>query len=158
MPILALEADEPIARSTDPARFFTYAGVTIDVKATAGETGGAFSLIELTVPGLFPGAPLHYHKTFVESFYIVEGELATNLGDQSITARAGDVIHIPIGMLHGYRNKTNRPVRILVICTPGGFDSFFTELIAWMKLEPRWPPADRSKLTSFGLEHDTFYV
>lgn len=161
MPTLALE-DYPLTdqsqASHESDRHYTHAGATIHIKATARETSRAHSLIELTVPGHFPGASLHYHKTFVESFYMLEGQIEVLRGDETITATPGKLLHMPIGMVHGFHNATDQAARFLVICTPGGFDSFFTDLIAWMKREPQWPPADRNALIAFGLEHDTYYV
>jgi quercetin dioxygenase-like cupin family protein len=158
MPTLALEDYEPIAETNHESRRHTFAGATIHIKATARETNRAHSLIELTVPGHFPGATLHYHKTFVESFYVLEGQIEVIRGDETITATVGKLLHMPIGMIHGFHNATDQPARFLVICTPGGFDSFFTGLIDWMKREPQWPPADRDALIAFGLKHDTYYV
>lgn len=158
MPTLALEDYEPIAETNHESRRFTHAGATIHIKATARETNRAHSLIELTVPARFPGATLHYHKTFVESFYILEGQIEVIRGEETITATAGKLLHMPIGMIHGFHNATDQPARFLVICTPGGFDSFFTGLIEWMRREPQWPPADRDALIAFGLQHDTYYV
>ena len=161
MPTLALEDYPDTGRAPahhDTARYYTHAGTTIHVQATAQETGRTQSLIELTIPGHFPGAPLHYHQTFVESFYVLEGQVQTTRGSESFTASPGSLIHMPIGVVHGFHNATDDPARFLVICTPGGFDTFFTDLIAWMKREPQWPPADRNALIAFGLEHDTYYV
>ena len=161
MPSLVLEDYPRIDKSPathESTRHYTHAGATIHVQATATETSGANSLIELTVPGHFTGAPLHYHQTFIESFYVLEGQIVTTRGDETRIAGRGTLTHMPIGVVHGYHNATDDPARFLVICTPGGFDTFFTDLIAWMKREPQWPPADRKALVAFGLEHDTYYV
>jgi mannose-6-phosphate isomerase-like protein (cupin superfamily) len=159
MPTLALE-DYPHTdhAAHDATRHYRHQGTSINIKATARETNHAHSLIELTVPGRFPGAPLHYHQTFVESFYVLEGQIQAIRGDETLTATPGTLLHMPIGMVHGFHNATDQPARFLVICTPGGFDSFFTDLIAWMQREPQWPPADRNALIAFGLKHDTYYI
>jgi hypothetical protein len=43
------------------------------VKATADDTGGAFSLLEADEPAGF-GPPLHIHHDAAEAFYVLEGE------------------------------------------------------------------------------------
>ena len=47
---------------------------------------------------------------------------------------------------------------MLIIASPGGHEKFFQELMAWMKVEPVWPPANRNKLVEFGAAHDSYYV
>jgi quercetin dioxygenase-like cupin family protein len=159
MPAFAIEECPPAThKAHNPSRYYTHNGVTINVQATSAETNHTHSLIELTIPAHFPGAPLHYHQTFIESFYVLEGQIRAFRGEESFAATPGTLIHMPIGIVHGYHNETNAPARFLVISTPGGFDTFFTDLIAWMKREPQSPPTDRGQLAAFGIQHDTYYV
>ena len=160
MPTLALE-DYPHtdqAQAGETPRHYTHAGASIYIKATARETNRANSLIELTIPAHFPGAPLHYHKTFVESFYILEGEVEIKRGDETLIATPGRLIHIPTGVVHGFHNTTDQPARLLIICTPGGHDTFFTDLLIWLQDRPEWPPTDREALIAFGRDHDTHFI
>lgn len=139
-------------------RSFTSLGVTVSIRATAEETGGAYSLIETHAPPGFPGAPMHYHAHMTESFYVLEGELAVTVDGASRTVRPGEVAFVAAGARHAFRNASEGYVRFLTIATPGGHDKFFFELAEWMEREPEWPPKDRAKLVEFGLRHDTFYV
>ncbi len=141
-----------------PIRHWSHNGACIHVKATAEETNRAHSLIELTVPGNTPGAPLHYHQTFIESFYVLEGEIQVIRGDEILNATTGTLLHMPIGTVHGYHNSSDKPARFLVICTPGGFDAYFTDLIAHMQRDPNWPSTNHQELINFGRQHDTHYV
>jgi len=52
------------------------------VKAAAAETKNAFTLIEVKLPP-GGGAPPHIHHGEEEGFYILEGELTVNCGEQS---------------------------------------------------------------------------
>jgi quercetin dioxygenase-like cupin family protein len=159
MPTLALEEYPETNRHLhDATRHYSRAGTSIHVKATACETNRAHSLIELTIPAHLSIDPAHFHKTFIESLYILEGEILLTRGDEVITASASSLTHIPIDMPHSYRNATGRRARVLVICTPGGHDAFFIDLIAKMQREPQWPPSDRNALIAFGLKHDTHYL
>ena len=159
MPALAIQECKPITDTAPHAnRFFTHNGLTIKVEATSRETNQSHSLIELTVPGHFPGAPLHYHQKFIESFYILSGQIHVTRGHETLVATPGSLIHMPLGVIHGYHNETAEPARFLVISTPGGFDAYFTDLIAWMKREPQWPFAEPDKLSAFGRHHDTYYI
>ena len=50
-------------RSVDLGKF------AMSVKATADETGGAFSLLEADEPAGF-GPPMHIHRDAAEAFYV----------------------------------------------------------------------------------------
>src|SRR5690348_9975926 len=48
-------------------------GAVIDLRVRAEDSGAAYSLIEMTVPPRFPGAPKHFHKQMTERFIALEG-------------------------------------------------------------------------------------
>jgi Cupin domain len=54
------------------------------------ETDGRIALIESTMPAGAAGPPLHTH-TFDETFYVLEGELTFQVGNEVRVARAGEV-------------------------------------------------------------------
>jgi mannose-6-phosphate isomerase-like protein (cupin superfamily) len=136
---------------------FSALGVTTVIRATAEETGGAFSLIEMTIPAGFPGAPPHRHGKMSESFYVLEGTLTVTRATAEVDITAGNFVYIAPGTRHAFRNTSSNDVRFLLMATPGGHEQFFRELYAWMSVEPQWPPHDRQKLVEFGLKHDTVY-
>jgi len=99
------------------------AGDTYTTLLTGKDTAGRFCLIDMHVP---PGGgpPPHRHD-FEETFIVQEGEIeATFRGVQSMV-RAGQTIHIPANAPHQFRNKSDRPARLLCICSPAGMDEFF---------------------------------
>ena len=77
--------------------------------ATGEQTGEAFALVdEQAKRGV--SVPLHRHLDDVESFYLVEGEIAFYLGEQpGVKARSGSFVHIPGGVVHGFRVESERP-------------------------------------------------
>jgi quercetin dioxygenase-like cupin family protein len=150
------EAAEAPATAEVSPRHLSVLGATIDIRATMAETEGNLSLIELTVPPHFPGAPRHYHDRTPESFLILEGSIELLYGETWSTRHADDFVYIAPGIIHAYRNPSNKPARFLVIAP--GHDRFYRELIAWIKREPVWPPADRAELIEFGRRHDTMYL
>ncbi|HEX7159275.1 MAG TPA: cupin domain-containing protein [Edaphobacter sp.] len=150
------EAPEAPATAEASPRHLAVLGATIDIRATMEETEGNLSLIELTVPPHFPGAPRHYHDRTPESFFILEGSIEMLNGEKWSERHAGDFVYIAPGIIHAYRNTSDKPARFLVIAP--GHDRFFIELIAWMKREQVWPPADRAELVEFGRRHDTMYI
>ncbi len=66
------------------------------VKATAEQTGGRYTLVEVLVPE-FPmeESLLHVHHFEDEGFYILEGEMTFYVGEQTIKARPGSFLFGP---------------------------------------------------------------
>ena len=77
------------------------------IRATAADTGGQFTIVEMTEP---PGteAPLHVHHREDEAFWILEGSVTLEMGDETIEARAGDYAFGPRGVPHRYTVGTRR--------------------------------------------------
>ena len=102
------------------------AGDTMWFKATAAETGGAYTLIEvLASPG--GGPPPHIHAHEEESFFVLEGEFEITIGERLVHATPGTFALVPRGTVHRFRCVGERPGRILLLFTPGGLERFFRE-------------------------------
>ena len=71
-----------------------------------------------------PGRELepHVHGDEDDAFYILEGEMTFTLGTQRVSAPPGTFVLVPPGVDHGFRNEQTRPVRMLNIHAPAGFD------------------------------------
>ncbi|WP_433273761.1 cupin domain-containing protein [Actinosynnema sp. CS-041913] len=97
------------------------------VKLDRLSSGGSLTVLEADVP---PGGgpPVHNHANEDEAFYLLAGELDIHAGSRTYTAVAGDLVFIPRGTFHGFRNNTTRVARQLLLFTPGGFEGFFLEL------------------------------
>ena len=70
------------------------------------------------------GPFLHTHD-FDEAFYIVEGELVFQVGDDLVTARAGDLAFAPRNVPHTFTNRSEAEARYLLVITPAGFERYF---------------------------------
>ena len=64
----------------------------------------------------------HVHDEEDDAFYILEGELTFTFGDEEAKAGPGAFVLVPPGVEHGFRNDTDRSVRMLNIHAPAGFD------------------------------------
>jgi quercetin dioxygenase-like cupin family protein len=115
------------------------------VKATGEQTGGAFGLIEQTLPAGF-ASPYHVHHREDETFYLLEGEATFISGDRKIKATAGSYIFLPRDLPHGF--KVDTPTRLLILTTPAGFEHFVLEMgePAGASGSPSASPPDMEKL------------
>ena len=118
----------------------------INVVVRGGDGDGRIAVMDNAVSPSFPGPPLHHHA-FDELFYVVEGEPTFQLGDAVVTRGPGGIAFAPGGSHHTWANHSGAPGRVLIVCTPAGFESYFgrmaaeragTEPPAWA-LEPEPP-------------------
>jgi mannose-6-phosphate isomerase-like protein (cupin superfamily) len=63
-------------------------------------------------------APLHLHRSDDEAWYVLEGVLCVQRGDEVVEVRAGAAVLVPRGTPHTYWNPTAEPVRYLLVMTP----------------------------------------
>jgi len=102
---------------------------TPEVLLRGEQSDDQISLILNTVPAAWPGPPLHHHD-FDEAFYVLEGELTFQLGDDLVSRRAGELAFAPRGVNHTLANQGDAPARYLLVCTPAGFERYFDALAA----------------------------
>src|SRR5919199_2289252 len=95
----------------------------------AEDTGGVISLVRNTVPAGWAGPPLHRHA-FDETFYVLDGELTFQLGDELVTAGPGALVCAPGDAVHTLANRSGAPASYLLLCTPAGFERYFDRLAA----------------------------
>jgi quercetin dioxygenase-like cupin family protein len=111
---------EPVAVGNGEGEARWWFAALAVIKATAADTGGQMTIIEVTEP---PGseAPLHVHHREDEGFWILEGDVTLTVGDTTIEAHAGDYAFGPRDIPHSYKVGPDG-CRMLFICTPGGFE------------------------------------
>ena len=96
-------------------------------KVMPSETGRGLFIIEhanLTKGG----PPLHLHVEQEEWFYVIEGEVLFQIGDNRKRLRAGDSILGPRGIPHAFSSVGEKPGRMLIAFTPAGkMEQFFRD-------------------------------
>ena len=100
----------------------------MSLKATADDTGSAFTLLEAAEPAGF-GPPMHIHRDAAEAFYVLAGEYLIFVEDREFTCPAGSFIYIPAGLRHGFR-VGGMPSRKLNLYSPAAMVGYFDELSA----------------------------
>jgi len=103
-----------------------------------GGAGSAFSQIEVDDPQ-GTGPPLHLHHNEDETFYVLEGEVTFQVGDERINVAAGDFLFGPRDVPHTYVVRSER-ARMLVTASPGGIEQVMVSL--GVPVAGPEPPAD----------------
>ena len=73
------------------------------IRATAADTGGLMTIVEVTEPPRHE-APLHVHHREDEAFYILEGSATIHVGDESFDVGPGDYAVGARDIPHRYRS------------------------------------------------------
>ena len=132
-----------------------FLGLPTAVRATGDTTNGAFGLVESwTMPPGF-ASPHHIHHREDEAFYVVEGELAVICDGKWIKAGPGTYVFGPREVAHGFKVVGSAPARMLLLCTPAGFEQFVLELSQPLTdpASPPPPPPDMAKLMAVAAKY-----
>jgi quercetin dioxygenase-like cupin family protein len=133
-----------------PASEVGFSTKTTRFVAPGSVTGGEFGLFEWRMEARQPGARPHFHKTFSESFYVLEGEITLLDGDEWVKATEGDFLYVPVDRPHAFRNDSDEPVRMLILFSPGiARENFFLEVGNAKDLSPE-------ELKAFYERHDQY--
>ncbi len=100
-------------------------GARFQVKGRAEETGGMLGLAEADFwAGM--GPPLHVHHREDEAFYILEGQIRFQRGDEDFVGGPGDFVFAPREVPHRFK-VLEGGARALVLMTPAGLEHMFLE-------------------------------
>ena len=105
-------------------------------KVQGGQTGGAFAILEQSVPPGH-GPRRHVHHREEESFYILEGQFGFEVGDKQFVAGAGTFVLGPRDIPHRFWNVASTPGRFFLIISPAGLEPFFEEFSRVIATSPR---------------------
>lgn len=120
-----LQHQRPVFLGSDEGRAYQMLTHTIIRKLSSIDTNGCYALAELTDTA-GGGAPLHSHP-WEETFYLLEGELEVQIGNQQQLCTAGSVAHVPANAVHGF--KILSPVaRALITIAPASAEAFYLEV------------------------------
>jgi mannose-6-phosphate isomerase-like protein (cupin superfamily) len=122
MAIQASTTPQPTTALGQQRWFF---GTLAEVKASAADTAGQYTLVEVTAP---PGleAPLHVHYTEDEGFYVLEGNVTVVVGDETVELASGQHAFGPRDVPHRF-TVGPEGARMIWVLTPGGFENLLEE-------------------------------
>jgi quercetin dioxygenase-like cupin family protein len=102
----------------------------VNVRLRGEDTGGRLALVENVIAAGFGGPPLHVHPAFDETFYVLEGELTFQISDETVSRPAGSLVFARGSVPHTFANQSGQDARVLILCTPAGFERYFDRLAA----------------------------
>lgn len=106
-------------------------GSLITFQVRSAETEGAYAVLETVVPPGRAKMLMHAHGA-AETFQILDGEFefhAVRDGKAvSFRATAGDMVHMPPNVPHGYRNVLKEVSSFQTVISPGSMEGYYLEL------------------------------
>ena len=87
------------------------------LKANGPAVGGFFSVTEMTLAPGFQGPALNRDGALLDGFYVLEGTLSLQLGDEELEARRGAFALAPAGKAT-FANRSAQEVRVLNLSAP----------------------------------------
>jgi quercetin dioxygenase-like cupin family protein len=97
--------------------------------APGGVTNGQFGLFQWDMQAKAGGPAAHIHKTFSESFFVLDGTVSLYNGEDWVAATKGDFLYVPEGGIHAFRNDSDDFASMLILFAPGApRERFFIEL------------------------------
>ena len=127
--------DSVVARAAGTGAASWSMGGLFETLVSGTETGGQLAVSVVTQP---PGiaTPLHVHTREAEAWYLLEGTMIYQAGDQRVELAPGDFIYMPRDVPHAFR--TTSAVRYIGLTLPGELMDLYDE-VGSPALERRLP-------------------
>ncbi len=129
----------PVFRDAGEGEAIWAMGSLFEMKVDRRSSAGALWVAEVTQP---PGiaTPLHVHHDGSEAFFLLEGSILYEAGDQLSELRAGGFVFLPAGIPHRFRITGSAPARFIAIAVPGELSDLYRE-VGTPARERRMPPS-----------------
>ena len=129
----------------------SHAGSVPVIKVGAADTGGLLTVGDGVLGPRTTGPPLHVHDETDECFYVAEGQLLIQIGEQRHELGPGGFAWLPRHSPHTFANVSDSPARVVGIYVPGGIEEFFAAQGAYFaQLQG---PADPDRLAAIWAGH-----
>lgn len=120
-------SDKPMLVTSNAGKEWNVFGVKIVGKIMSEDTQGEYAVIITETPPE-GGPPKHVHKHEDELFYVMKGTYEFYCGDTTLIAKQGDMVRLPKGIPHHFKNIDSIQGITMNTITPGGFESFFDDV------------------------------
>jgi len=124
--------------------------------ATGDVTNGEFGMFQYDMAPQAGGPAAHFHRTFSESFFILEGKVRLFNGDKWVEATKGDFLYVPQGGIHAFSNSFDEPSSMLILFAPAPpREKYFRAMAEIAESGRQLTPEER---TEFLASHDQYMV
>lgn len=93
-------------------------GERVMFRVTTADSAGALLSFEYVVPGYYVIAPPHVHRRQEERTEVRAGRLSGRVAWRTRTAGPGEVVTVPAGVVHAWRNAAAEPLHAVVEFRP----------------------------------------
>jgi quercetin dioxygenase-like cupin family protein len=129
--------DRGIIRRSNEGKKLSMDGVTTLFKVTSEDSNDRLGVYEITMDPGRAGARLHYHRFMDETFIVTKGTLTVQLDKHEENVSTGGVMYIPRFTPHGFRNDSDKVVKLILLFNPAQKrEGFFEGLYEVMSEEP----------------------
>lgn len=128
LPVDGPNAEARLVRAADIPTLMV-GQTTASLVAVGADTEQRYGLFRWDMTAASGTATPHYHRTFSEAFYVLEGRIVLHDGRDWREAGPGDFLYVPPGGIHGFRNGSGAPVSMLILFAPAPpRERYFREL------------------------------
>ena len=114
------------------------------------ETEGSIDVMEMTVQPKANMPVPHYHESWDETVYGLDGVMTWRVNGEDIDLHPGHTLFIKRGVVHGFSNTSDHPARCLCILSPGVLGpGYFREMADAISAAT----PDRAKMKEIMLRH-----
>jgi mannose-6-phosphate isomerase-like protein (cupin superfamily) len=125
-----------------------YEAGSVRLRVLAQSPGQPIAVTDNAVPPGFPGPVWHRHARMTDIFYVLEGELAFDLGGERRVVGAGGFVLVPPGVPHTFANPGPAPARFLNVYQPAGNEQYLKEAVRRMAEGRPWSPAEMAEVAA----------
>jgi quercetin dioxygenase-like cupin family protein len=97
---------------------FNEAGALFTSLATWEDTGGQVSVFDVAFAPQTGSAQLVSNNRESQSFYILDGDVTFQIGDETTLGTPGTFVYLPAGTSYAFQNLGTTPARTLLLRTP----------------------------------------
>jgi mannose-6-phosphate isomerase-like protein (cupin superfamily) len=115
----------PIILQNQEGRALWHLGALMNFKALTEETGGQYWAVE-GLADRHMAVPLHAHTHEDEVWFVLDGEIAFTLGDETILGGPGTFVYIPRNVAHTFQVRSEM-ARWFGFGLSGNLDQWFFE-------------------------------
>ena len=127
-------------------------GLELRFLHTGETTGGSMTMFEMSVPASALMPVPHYHESWEETVYGLDGVTTWMLDGATAEVGPGESLFIRRGQVHGFQNRSAAVARCLSVLTPGVLGpAYFAEIGALAAKGAPDPAAMRAVMLRHGL-------